>query len=92
MDAIQADYNALLAAVFKNAYDELVENIRKAERTKERIRTAPTVKMAEDSKQRLHAIQKHIEYVENWIMDVMPGWLDIAPDTFIRWAHEEAEK
>lgn len=88
----RAGYQDLIAAIFKESYDDIVRSIRRAERTKERIRTAPTVKMAEDSKQRLHAIQKHIEYVENWIMDVMPGWLDIAPETFIRWAHEEAEK
>ena len=82
MDSIQGSYDALLAAVFKNAYDELVENIRKAKREEERKAKAPTLQM--------RAACSRIIYIEKWILDAAPNWINIDAEKIIKWAHEEA--
>ena len=87
---IQANYDELIAAVFKNAYDELVALIRKAKREEEKKLTAPTTRMREENGRKYRNICSRIVYIEGWIMETMPQWLDISPGRFIRWAHKEA--
>ena len=90
MDAIQAGYDALIAAVFKNAYDELVQNIRKARREEERKAKAPTAQMREENSRRYRAACSRIIYIEKWIRDAAPNWINIDAEKIIKWAHEEA--
>ena len=87
---VSANYAELIAAVFKNAYDELVSLIRKAKREEERKITAPTIRMREENDAKYRRICSRIVYVEWWIRQTMPQWLDISPEKFIKWAHKEA--
>ena len=87
----QANYDELIATVFKNAYDELVVLIRKAKREEEKKITAPTTRMREENGRKYRNICSRIVYIEGWIRKTMPQWLDISPEQFIRWAHKEAD-
>jgi hypothetical protein len=85
-------YKNLLAAIFERAFYDLVYAIRAEERLRKQKETAPTQRMAEDLAPRHRCAAQAVKDLENWCKEVMPAWLDIAPDTFIRWAHEEAKK
>ena len=90
MDAIQAGYNMLVAAVFEDAYRELVENIQKARREEDRKRTAPTLQMKEENSVEYRRAVSRIVYIEGWIRRAAPQWIEIDPENIIKWAHEEA--
>lgn len=90
MDSIQAGYDALVAAVFKNAYDELVEKIQKARREEAKKAKAPTLQMREENSGRYRAACSRIVYIEKWIRDAVPNWINIDAEKIIKWAHEEA--
>ena len=85
-------YQKFLVAIFKETYDEIVSDLRKAEREKRRAETAPTTDMASQNKRTYQLKMIHVKYLEDWIRDVMPAYLDIDPDKFIAWAHEEAKR
>lgn len=89
MDAIQAGYDKLVAAAFKDAYDELVENIRKARREEERKAKAPTLQMREENSRRYRAACSRIIYIEKWIRDAASNWINIDAEKIIKWAHDE---
>lgn len=86
----QANYDELIAAVFKNAYDELVVLIRKAKREEEKKITAPTTRMREENSRRYRTACSRIIYNEKWIRDAAPNWINIDAEKIIKWAHEEA--
>lgn len=78
MSKTQAGYDALIAGIFHQVYEDLVTAYRKQKRantTRKQETAAATVR-----------------YLETWLRSTMPNWLDMDPEKVIKWAKEEAEK
>lgn len=83
----QQGYDALIADVFARAYEDLVEAIRKRD-AKDEADGVEAVILSERKKR--HAGAK-VTYLETWIRETMPKWLDLDPEIIIKRAHEAAE-
>lgn len=78
MSKTQAGYDALLAGIFHKAYEDLVTAYRKQKR-------ANTTRKQETA-------AAAARYLETWLRNTMPNWLELDPEKVIKWAKEEAEK
>ena len=74
----QAAYDALLAGIFHKAYEDLVTAYQKQKR-------ANTTRKQETA-------AAAARYLETWLRNTMPNWLELDPEKVIKWAKEEAEK
>ena len=92
MAALTDGYKKLLAAIFERAYIDLVSSIRKAERFEKRKNDTLARYLGEKDERRYKDAMSTVTFLETWIRAVMPAWLDIDPESYIRWAHEEAQK
>lgn len=85
---VQVAYDELIAGIFKKAFDDLVAALRTARR--EELKRKNWKFNPEEMTAKERTAKSSAAYLEQFIRDVMPNWLEIDPERFIRWEHEEA--
>lgn len=79
MDSLTENYNRLLAAVFIQAFDDLVHAYK-------------GIRYYWQSGSQRQRYKSDAAYLESWIRDAAPQWISIDPDFIIQQARKKAGK
>lgn len=85
-------YRNFVAAIFKQAFDDLVRDLRRMNKEAAAIRRRTgTHSDIMEGHRKLRNASMSAKYNEEWIRQILPHWMDIDPEVIIKRAYEVAK-